>query len=549
MRRLVVGLAFLALAASTFSWALADDQEIARKVKERLTQEKKEGNLRSFDINLKVVEGKVTLKGSVASAEQKELAVGLARQVDGVKDIQDELQVKAATVETSLSDSGEASSATPTPARKTLLSNLFRNTLPQASSNASGDQDQSSEPDVSAQPASPSASAPDAAAAKELKESQAAADRRIGEKITRQLQQAKDGGQLKGFGMSVHVDDGYVWLKGRVGSAAQQQMALELARRTDGVRQVINELTINESASNIAQNLNRLLQTAETEGTLRGAQLTVKVDGPDVWLTGTINNPEQEQVAVDLARKVPGVRRVISGVELNQISAASLASPAPTASLLPPVAISAASLNTAQAEPTAGVRFTKQAEEATLVAHASPVAKPSPAEAPVATSPAPTTSVVPVAMIPAPGAANTAAAGGYVYYNSYPTTQASMPMVAMDQTPRPLGLPQMASYAGAMAAAPVVAISHATGMMPAQLPGPGYAAVPARYDHPSLPGYAWPTYAAHPNYAAVTYPKQYSPSAWPYIGPFYPYPQVPLGWRKVTLKWDDGWWNLDFKAK
>lgn len=68
-------------------------------------------------------------------------------------------------------------------------------------------------------------------------------------------------------------------------------------------------------------------------------------------------------------------------------------------------------------------------------------------------------------------------------------------------------------------------------------------------DNPSLPGYAWPGYAAHPNYAAVTYPKQYSPSAWPYIGPFYPYPQVPLGWRKVTLEWDDGWWMLDFHNK
>lgn len=63
---------------------------------------------------------------------------------------------------------------------------------------------------------------------------------------------------------------------------------------------------------------------------------------------------------------------------------------------------------------------------------------------------------------------------------------------------------------------------------------------------PNMPGYAWPGYAAHPNYAAVTYPQQYSPSAWPYIGPFYPYPQVPLGWRRVELQWDDGWWFLDF---
>ena len=84
---------------------------------------------------------------------------------------------------------------------------------------------------------------------------------------------------------------------------------------------------------------------------------------------------------------------------------------------------------------------------------------------------------------------------------------------------------------------------------PMYLPGSGVGIAPARYDHPCMPGYAWPSYAAYPNYAAVTYPKQYSPTAWPYIGPFYPYPQVPLGWRKVTMEWDDGWWFLDFKDR
>jgi hypothetical protein len=87
------------------------------------------------------------------------------------------------------------------------------------------------------------------------------------------------------------------------------------------------------------------------------------------------------------------------------------------------------------------------------------------------------------------------------------------------------------------------------GPMPMHMPGSGVGIAPARYDHPHMPGYAWPSYAAYPNYAAVTYPKQYSPTAWPYIGPFYPYPQVPLGWRKVTLEWDDGWWFLDFKDR
>ena len=80
---------------------------------------------------------------------------------------------------------------------------------------------------------------------------------------------------------------------------------------------------------------------------------------------------------------------------------------------------------------------------------------------------------------------------------------------------------------------------------PMYLPPAGGVAPPA-YDQPHMPNYAWPSYAAYPNYAALTYPKQYSPTAWPFIGPFYPYPQVPLGWRKVALEWDDGWWFLDF---
>jgi hypothetical protein len=99
-----------------------------------------------------------------------------------------------------------------------------------------------------------------------------------------------------------------------------------------------------------------------------------------------------------------------------------------------------------------------------------------------------------------------------------------------------------------------VAMTQATNMQDAGVPGaprPMYSAAggvaPVRYDQACMPNYAWPSYAAYPNYASVTYPRQYSPTAWPYIGPFYPYPQVPLGWRKVSLEWKDGWWYLDFK--
>jgi BON domain len=60
---------------------------------------------------------------------------------------------------------------------------------------------------------------------------------------------------------------------------------------------------------------------------------------------------------------------------------------------------------------------------------------------------------------------------------------------------------------------------------------------------PLLPPYAWPTYAPYNNYSRVAYPNIYPYEAWPFIGPAYPFPKIPLGWRSVKLTWEDGhWW-------
>jgi hypothetical protein len=76
---------------------------------------------------------------------------------------------------------------------------------------------------------------------------------------------------------------------------------------------------------------------------------------------------------------------------------------------------------------------------------------------------------------------------------------------------------------------------------PAGMPGASQAG------QPNLPNYSWPSYAPYPNFSAVGYPTVYPWQAWPNIGPPYPYPEVPLDWRAVTLRWDDGIWWLDFK--
>jgi len=65
---------------------------------------------------------------------------------------------------------------------------------------------------------------------------------------------------------------------------------------------------------------------------------------------------------------------------------------------------------------------------------------------------------------------------------------------------------------------------------------------------PKMPPYAWPTYAPYNNYSRVAYPSHYPYNAFPFIGPFYPFPKVPLGWRSVTLEWQDGHWYMGRNA-
>ncbi|QDT30207.1 periplasmic protein [Gimesia panareensis] len=112
------------------------------------------------------------------------------------------------------------------------------------------------------------------------------------------------------------------------------------------------------------------------------------------------------------------------------------------------------------------------------------------------------------------------------------------------------------------ASAPQTSMIQPTNYMNYQAPNPGPGGAPMMspqpgmgpvannvYNSPHLPETAWPTYANYPNYAQVAYPSQYSASAFPYIGPFYPYPQVPLGWRQAQLEWDDGSWKLNFRPR
>jgi len=131
--------------------------------------------------------------------------------------------------------------------------------------------------------------------------------------------------------------------------------------------------------------------------------------------------------------------------------------------------------------------------------------------------------------------------------------QAAMPPVA-DPAPLPRRAPDGMAAPGAPALPPG-AIPMPGGGFPggggypgAMEPTPIYAAPggpggPYSLPAANMPPYAWPTYAPYNNYSRVASPSAYPAEAFPFIGPQYPFPKVPLGWRSVKLEWVDGhWW-------
>jgi len=262
-----------------------------------------------------------------------------------------------------------------------------------------------------------------------------------------------------------------------------------------------------EIANEIAKNL-------RNSGQLRDYKIGVKYQDGSAWLYGHVTSEEQMNTALRVVFETQEVKRIINSL---RVEPSEPATPIPTTT--------ASKTSTAKAplpEPIPGALAPERTSAAKSISPAVPAE-------PVATSfqlkPAETTAATQPAAQPV-------------------SQQQAVPRVQM------AGIPGRPIPVAMLQAAPMPeAVPARQGPIPAYVAGTGGGVAPVRYDQPHMPNYAWPSYAAYPNYGAVTYPRQYSPTAWPYIGPFYPYPQVPLGWRKVTLEWDDGWWMLDFKDR
>lgn len=251
----------------------------------------------------------------------------------------------------------------------------------------------------------------------------------------------------------------------------------------------------------IAEFIKSRLQVEQQRGNLRGFNVDMRVDRGTVWFKGHVSNEDQERLILSTAQQAGylGVVQVVDDIEVKAV-----AMPMPQQQVPMP-----ANQNMGQTQ----LRPASYQEPAAMMQQ-----RPR-TQLPMATG------NVYNSGAPLPFAQAASSRNGAV-----PAIQAGSQGAPMG-TGAPMGQPGP----GAPMAQPAMG-----GPTPMAMGGNMVSG------NPNMPGYAWPGYAAHPNYGALSYPKQYSPSAWPYIGPFYPYPQVPLGWRRVELEWDDGWWFLDF---
>ena len=74
-------------------------------------------------------------------------------------------------------------------------------------------------------------------------------DQEIAKNIVQQLQQHKEAGRLRGFGIDLQVDKGNVLLSGEIASLEQMDLVLAAVNETNGVNKVVNELTVKPVAA------------------------------------------------------------------------------------------------------------------------------------------------------------------------------------------------------------------------------------------------------------------------------------------------------------
>jgi hyperosmotically inducible protein len=244
-------------------------------------------DIKARHIDVTTRDGVVTLRGQVESDRVRELATQIARNTDGVRQVQDQLAV------------GQPGTASPAPA-------------PSA-------------------PVATTGSAPDAVLSSDAAAASGVTD---DERIVTDIQ-AKYflDANVKSRDIDVESRNGVVTVSGRVGSDSERAQALILARMTGGVHRVEDGLTVDASlappeaigtagtaleqgAATDAPNADSSLETSirqqlSSDKRLAGAQVEVSAKDGVVLVQGTVPDQGSKQHVLTIVRQADGVAQVV----------------------------------------------------------------------------------------------------------------------------------------------------------------------------------------------------------------------------------------------
>jgi hyperosmotically inducible protein len=246
-------------------------------------------DLKATDISVSSRDGVVTLKGRVENEPMRSLAVAIAKNTDGVKQVVDQLSVVVAGPVAPLT------SQNPPAASAVATTGTVETTHPSAGYSDDG-------------------------------------------RITMSIQSKYFlDDKIKGRQVNVDTTNGVVTLTGQVGSESERGEALLLARTTEGVKRVEDSLSVMaepsanaapdtgathpataQEGNNDASMTTRIQSKFSSDTQVKNAAINVTARSGVVLLEGAVPSTAVKQRALGLARETDGVTQVIDRIRVGK---------------------------------------------------------------------------------------------------------------------------------------------------------------------------------------------------------------------------------------
>jgi osmotically-inducible protein OsmY len=294
-------------------------------------------------INVSTRDGVVTLSGRVESAESKQQALQIAQNTDGVREIQDRLAIGLQPARDGSPEQMDAAWITTKIQAKYFVDpSVTGRDVNVSTTNGVVTLSGRVESEQAKQQAVAIARGTDGVARVEdrltvIPEGAVATTGTVGgdagrvddARITSAIQSKYFLDDLvKGRRLEVNSRQGVVTLRGEVGNESERSQALLLARNTDGVQRVEDNLTVNptltasantpaDNAPSIAERADDALLTTKIQSKffvdkqVNAGSIEVSSKDGVVLLTGTVPNEVARKNAVSIARSTEGVVQVV----------------------------------------------------------------------------------------------------------------------------------------------------------------------------------------------------------------------------------------------